>query len=157
MPIRKRKISYKLNLEKELENVKPGKRKQAAKEFGEALKNGILRATRKQKSPVSGQNKYKKLSKDYKKFKTKQGKAPVPNLRLEKEMLPSIRIDATKNGVELKITDRVEKLKAFNHNTGDTVPKRKFIPDDSKDEKFKRNVLSDAKKSLKKYIKPKKG
>ncbi len=35
---------------------------------------------------------------------------------------------------------RVEKLKSFNHNTGDTLPQREFIPSD--DKTFKQPILT---------------
>ena len=134
MPIRKSKISYTLNLEKELKDVSPGKRKKAAREAGEAARQGILSFTNSLRSPVH-RGKYKsRLSKKYREAKTAMGKGNRANLRLDQKMLSSLKVDSTKKDFTLKITDSLEKKKASGHNKGDYNGgvKRQFLPDDSK-------------------------
>lgn len=135
-----------MGLSKILKDVPKGKRKKAAQHFGEIVREKILEYTGNERSPISKQGRYKALSKKYKEFKRDKGKGTRPNLRLNEDMLPSMRVDATKKDFTLRITDRVEKLKAYNHNVGDTVPKRQFIPRGK--QKLKRNILKEARESM---------
>ena len=52
--------------------------------------------------------------------------------------------DGKKDNVEIGIWDKDETPKAFNHNTGDTLPMRKFIP--LEDEKFKQPIINKIKR-----------
>lgn len=87
--------------------------------------------TENSKSPVSGK-KFKGLSKDYKKFKKAKGKGTKANLRLKEDMLPKLKSKNTKKGVmiEMRTGSEKELAKAYNHNVGDTLPARPFLPDD---------------------------
>ena len=156
MPIRKRKISYTLNLEKELKDVPKGKRAKATREAGEVARQSILDRTNGLSSPVSGGRYNTRLSKKYREKKTAMGKGGVPNLRLDEKMLNSIRVDGTKKDFTLKITDALEKKKASGHNKGDYTAskkdlRRQFLPDDSIGEKFKRDIKTKILNVLKKY------
>jgi hypothetical protein len=91
----------------------------------------IFETTSQAISPVTGST-FRPLSKDYKAAKKKLGKGTTANLRLKERMLPSMVTQNKANGVEFKITDSKEKLKANNHIKGDTLPRRPFLPDDSK-------------------------
>lgn len=51
--------------------------------------------------------------------------------------------DASVNTIDVGIfqdAPQVERLKSFNHNVGDTVPERRFIPE--KDQNFKRQITT---------------
>ena len=85
--------------------------------------------TQQAKSPVSGKR-FKALSPEYKGFKKSKGKGTKADLSLFEKMLPSFKVKALVNSVKLEITKALEKKKAFNHNTGDTLPRREFLPDD---------------------------
>ena len=49
------------------------------------------------------------------------------NLRLYGEMLNAITYDIAQDAIEISFDDELEAAKAYNHNTGDTVPKREFF------------------------------
>jgi hypothetical protein len=81
------------------------------------------------KSPVSGAP-YKTFRKDKK-----------PSLLFEEgDLRDAIEWEPTKKGIKIGVFDKDETPKAFNHNTGDTLPTRRFIPLD--DETFKRPIIS---------------
>ena len=96
--------------------------------------------TAEENSPVKSQRAFKPLSPDYKKKKRKEGKGTKANLRLDLNMLPSLKHSNAPEGVTIKITDPLEKKKADNHNNGVTVPKRQFLPNDSLDQDFKPQI-----------------
>jgi hypothetical protein len=82
-------------------------------------------------SPVSGGS-FKKFRKDKK-----------PSLLFEEGDLRSsidFRVTNTKNNLKIGVFDKKETPIAFNHNTGDTLPVRQFIP--IGDETFKRPIIS---------------
>lgn len=73
---------------------------------------------------------FKKYSDDYKKslaFKA-FGKTSKVNLELTGQMLGTMElIENTENKIVIGWEDDTEIKKAYNHNTGDTVPKREFF------------------------------
>ena len=158
MPIEKGKISYKVDLSEELDKlgITGNKRKEAAQAAGEVALGGILEATEQEISPVNRMRGFPSLAKEYKKFKRKKGKGTKANLRLNEEMLPSMKVEADKNSFTIKITDSTEKKKAYNHNTGDTLPKRQFLPDDERDQKLKPGIRTAYLKMLEEYKNAKK-
>lgn len=163
MPIQKSKISYTVDLEEELNelDVAPGKRKKATLEAGREALRQIKEYTSNTNSPVKNQGTYKALSEKYADFKKKDGQPPVPNLRLNFDMLNSMKVESTKKGFTIKITDSKEKKKAFNHNTPkdkiNKLPKRQFIPDDTKKQKFKKPIEKQYLRKLKDYARKAKG
>jgi len=137
MPIKKNKISFTLDLTDRLKKVKPSKRKETAELIGITLIDSMGEFLDRSTSPVSKGLFKKTLSKAYKKL---TGKTKA-DLQLSGDMLGDLQVDAFKDRVTIKITDREEKLKSFNHNTGDTLPVRKFLPDDANNEKFKPAIM----------------
>jgi hypothetical protein len=82
-------------------------------------------------SPVSG-GPYKKFRKDKK-----------PSLLYEEGELRSAldwKPTTSKTKLKIGIFDKEETPKAYNHNVGDTLPVRRFIP--MEDESFKRPIIS---------------
>ena len=69
-----------------------------------------------------------------------------------------MRVEADKESFTIKITDPTEKKKAFNHNTGDTLPRRQFLPNDEKNQQLKPGIRKAYLKMLDEYKsdKPKK-
>ncbi len=58
-------------------------------------------------------------------------------------MRSQITFTEFRDGVDVGIFENApekERLKSFNHNTGDTLPQRQFIP--KKEQKFKRDINS---------------
>lgn len=100
-------------------------------------------------SPVTGER-FEPLSKEYRELKMKKVGNKKANLKLEGDMRSALKTQIKSDGVEFKITDSLEKKKAYNHTIGDTLPRRPLLPDDSKkkgkyatfDESIKRGIKS---------------
>jgi hypothetical protein len=54
-------------------------------------------------------------------------------------MLDSLTFEVTGTKVIIGIFDSDQAPKAYNHNTGDTLPMRQFIP--TEDQTFKRDIM----------------
>jgi len=68
-------------------------------------------------------------------------------------MMNSLKTKNLSNGVEFKITDALQKKKLFNHNTGDTLPKRMALPDDGQDRGKEKNFSPAIREGIKSIIK----
>lgn len=91
-------------------------------DVGYAVIDAIVERTRKGKS-VKG-NKFRKLSKAYAEAKG----STKANLTLDGDMLDELDIVSIKgNKVKISWEDDLQIKKAFNHDTGDTLPKREFL------------------------------
>lgn len=121
-----------MDLREKLKKVPRASRKEAKELVGVYLLDAILNDTEGSKSPVTGK-KFKALSKDYKKLKKSKGKGTKANLRLNEDMLPKLKSKNTKAGVKIEMRTSLDKelAKGYNHNTGDTIPARPFLPDDN--------------------------
>lgn len=82
-------------------------------------------------SPVTGEE-FQALSDEYRKAKQKAGKGGNADLHFKDKMINAIKAVFKEDAVEFKITDSNEKKKAHNHNNGVTLPRRQFLPNDSK-------------------------
>ena len=134
MPIKKSKFSFTLDLSEQIKKVKPSKRKAVTELIGITVLDSIEDYTSRGVSPVSkGEYKKNLTSKAYMK---KTGKK-ISDLHLSGAMLGGMTFDNFKERITFKITDGTNKKKAFNHNTGDTLPTREFMPDDEAKGKFK--------------------
>lgn len=110
-----------------LSKVPTSQRTAVKNEVGEFIVDQILRSVSNATSPVEGKGAFKSLSKEY--ADNEKGGNRKANLELDGDMLDSLEFRTTISGVEVGIFDGDETPKAFNHNTGDTLPKRQFIPD----------------------------
>lgn len=151
MPIKKNKISYKLDLEDffESNNIKPSKRKELSELAGATLLGEVLAYLDRGITPVSKGQYKKSLSPEYKKVKKKKGGSGIADMQLSDDMLNSIQINPSTSGVEIKIADTLQKKKAYNHNKGDTLPQRQWLPDDELDETFKATIIKRVKDTIK--------
>ena len=137
MPIKKSKFSFTLDLSEQIKRVKPSKRKAVTELIAITVLDSIENYTSRGVSPVSkGEYKKNLTNKEYMK---KTGKK-ISDLHLSGSMLGGITFDNFKERITFKITDSLDKKKAFNHNTGDTLPTRKFMPDDAAGDKFKPSI-----------------
>lgn len=136
MPIRKGKISFTLDLTEEIKSVPKERRKDVTELIGITVIDSIGEYLDRNISPVAKGEFKKTLSKSY---KAKTGKNAA-DLQLKGDMLSALGFDNTATKVTFKITDTKQKKKAYNHNVGDTLPVRQFIPDDFKGETFKRSI-----------------
>lgn len=154
MPIALDEMSYKLDLKEELDKagIDKSKRKTALEAVGMYILGEIKSYVDKTKSPVKGQGGFKALEKEYKKYKKKLGKGSKADLQLTGDMLNTLKVKSTQKYVKLEITKGKEIKKAYNHNVGDTLPQRQFLPDDNDSESaFKRNITSGIKKVIEEF------
>lgn len=108
--------------------------KDIKQEVGDFVIESILSELADSKTPVSGGKFKSKLSKAY---MEETGKT-FANLDLNGDMLNSLTSKVTASGVQVGIFNPDQAIKAYNHNVGDTLPKRQFIP--SPKENFKRDI-----------------
>ena len=158
MPIEKEEVSFTYDLDELLDDVPIEDREDAAYDAGNVALDAVKSYMAKQTSPVKGEGKFQALSKDYKKIKQKIAGNKKANLKLFGDLDESMEVEANDNSFTISIReDNVEK--AYNHNTKKTkenpLPKRQFLPNDAKNETFKRDVISKIKKEIKKYKKTK--
>lgn len=120
-----------MNLDKfkKWDKVPKNKKAELKKDIFDMVKLQIDSYTREQRSPVTG-GKFKKLSESYAKLKKKMVGNDKPDLHLRDKMIKSIRADFLADRIRFKITAESQIAKSYNHLTGDTVPKRQFLPDD---------------------------
>ena len=152
MPIKKEKVSFTYNLGSLLENVPDEDREDAAFDAGYAALDAGKEYMAGASSPVKGSGRFKALSKDYKKKKQKIAGNTNPNLKLFGDLDEAMEVDADENSFTINIRDD-NAAKAYNHNVGDTLPKRQFLPDDQRGETFKRSVVTKIKEQIAKYKK----
>lgn len=109
-------------------------RAKVKEKIAKALISEVKKNLRSSTSPVTGE-KLTPLSDKYRAIKKKQGKGTSANLKLFGDLQDSLDSRISGNKVSIGIFGETkEKLKSFNHNTGDTLPKRQFLPDDGGDE-----------------------
>lgn len=127
LTLSKSDVSQTINLE-ELLGVSFRGKKDLRLAIAQAVIDAIVERTEKGKD-ISG-NEFAKYSKDYKASTTFKllKDSTKPNMTLTGAMLASIDVLGDgPNTIRIGYRDNEETLKAFNHNTGDTVPARKFF------------------------------
>ena len=153
MPINKTEVSFTYDLDNLLEDVPDEDREDAAFDAGNAALDAVKGYMQGSSSPVKGEGKFKALSKEYKKRKRKIAGNTKANLKLFGDLDEAMEIEANENSFTISIKDDNTE-KAYNHNVGDTLPKRQFIPDEARGETFKRSVVKKIKDEIAKYKKP---
>lgn len=100
-------------------------------EIGEYLVEQILASTAESKSPIAGYGKFPALSKQYKEEKEESGRAGVPNLDFDGDMLSSLTYEVTEEGIKIGIFgDQAPKADGHNNFSGESsLPLRRFLPD----------------------------
>lgn len=125
MPISQDQVTKEVNL-----NLPSGLDSSVAKEIkeevGDFIKVSILDYVGDGKSPVTGRP-FKALNTDY--AEEEKGGRRLANLDLNGDMLNAVEFKITPDGVEVGIFDSGQSPKAYNHNQGDTLPRRQFIPE----------------------------
>jgi len=121
-----RKLKLKINLE-ELFGI-PVENRALREAIGGRLIEKIVARTQ-GGTDVNGRS-FKKYSKSYQDslaFKV-HGKGGNVDLTLSGDMLASMQVgDSSPERLTIEFPDETENAKAFNHNTGDTLPKREFF------------------------------
>ena len=147
MPLSKSEISYKLNLSKELEGETLSKKKEIKRAVAKFVLEEIESFTKSEVSPVTDHG-FDPLNKAYAKVKKKLGKGSKADLHLKGKMISSIKaVTGGIDSVVFKINQKKQLKKAFNHITGDTLPKRPFLPNDKLGVKSKYGSFSPSIKS----------
>lgn len=119
--------------------VEKSDRESILKEVGDFLVNEVISYTESGVSPIEGWGKFTpKLNKHY--ADTMKAGDRTPNMDLTGDMLASLTFEIVGGKLKIGIFDEDQAKKAFNHNTGDTLPKRPFIP--TSDESFDPDIMS---------------
>ena len=160
MPIRKNEVSFTYDLDELLDEVPEDDREDAAFEAGEVALGKVHEYMDRQLSPVKGESYFRALKKDspYRKLKQKRVGNQNPNLRLTGKLIEAMEVDADESSFKIfvkKNRKNTDIKKAYNHNVGDTVIKRQFLPNDSKrGQTFKRSIVKAIKETIAKYKVP---
>lgn len=124
------------------EDPNPDTEEDVRQECADFARDQILNYVANENSPVQGHGKFKKLSKDYKKFKQKSGLPGVPDLIFSGDMLDALKATVEGSVVRVGITGKQgDKADGHCNLSGESkLPTRRFIPDH--DEHFKGPILS---------------
>jgi hypothetical protein len=144
MPISLDEIEY--DFLPDLSDVPDQLKDEALNDIGEFLIDSILDYVSRSISPVNGGSFQAKLSREY---AEREGKSRA-NLDLNGDMLDSLGFGVIGETIKIMITDKDQIPKAYNHNVGDTLPQRQFIPDD--DQTFKSDILRGVNRIIAEYI-----
>lgn len=155
MPIRKSRVSYTMDLKKDLEKIPRKDRKAAAEKIAKLIKSQILSYTKEAKSPVKGGAYTSTLTnKKYRDLKRRTKGTTRANLRLKESMLSNLKSKAKGTKIVVKIEgSRKDVAKAAGHNNGDYNGGvvRQFIPDDTKRQSFKKPIIDKINKIISSY------
>jgi hypothetical protein len=133
-----------------IDQVSDNLRSDLVNEVGDYLIQSILDYVGEAKSPVAG-GKYKAtLSESYAKSQ-KMGDT-MANLDLNGDMLNALtfKTNADNGTVTVGIFEESQAVKSYNHNVGDTLPQRQFIP--GEDQLLKAEIIRGVRRILKGYL-----
>lgn len=149
MPSERNEVSYFFNTFDLTQNIDDNVLEDANFAAGEVALKAIKEYAEQRKSTVKGVNgKYAKLSKEYAERKKELVGNSNPNLELTGSMLDGLEVDSDDDGFVIRVND-ADVEKAYNHQVGDTIPKRQFLPYD--EQTFKDEIVKRIKTELKKY------
>lgn len=133
------KTEVKVDLSKELKGLASDIKSKISADVADLIRREVGNdAVNNALSSVTGKR-FKGLSKKYKALKKSEGKGTRANLLLDGDMLGNLKKSSTVQTVKLKITKSKEIKKFFNHNTGDTIPKRQALPNEG--EGFRSGIM----------------
>jgi len=133
-----------------IDQVPSNLRSDLVNEVGDYLVQSILDYVGEAKSPVAG-GKYKAtLNEDY--ANSMKNGDRLANLDLNGDMLNALtfKTNAATGKVTVGIFDDEQAIKSYNHNKGDTLPKRQFIPDE--DQLLQAEIIRGVKRILEGYL-----
>jgi len=146
-----------------LGKVPIGDREQVKEEIGDFLINEVLRSVEKGFSPVQGEGRFKKLTKDY--ADKEKGGRRTSNLNLDGDLLEELKYKLTSSGINFGYLDGKEREKADGHNQhsakairwaqgmDDPFPKRRYVPKGG--QKFTDKIEKGIKEIIKEFEKEK--
>ena len=133
------KVEVKIDLSKELKGIPSFHKTEITATVAKLLRKEIGNdAVVNARSSVTGK-KFPKLSPDYKAHKKKLGKGGNANLVLNGDMLGDFKQTSSVQTIKLEIKKKLEKKKFYNHNVGDTLPKRQALPNEG--EAFRKGIM----------------
>ena len=137
--ISKSKVTVDIKLDKYplYNKLTPREKGDVKYEIGEAVISEIQDYLGGGITPVSGGDYKRELSKKYKEIKDG---APYADLLLDGDLWNAMEYKPTSKGVEIGIFDSDQAPKAYNHQVGDTLPRRQYLPDSG--QSFKRPIES---------------
>lgn len=130
-----------IDLSDELDGLSEADKKQLREEIGEILVEEILASVADRNTPIQGAPAFKKLSKEYKKFKLEETGSGEPNLDLTGDLISSIDYKVEGNSLKLGVFDPENAGKADGHNNfsgKSNLPERRFLPKEG--ETFKKSI-----------------
>lgn len=101
---------------------------EALSEIADYVKTEILQYVGQGTSPVSGGRWKKALSPAYRKIKEKISGVGFANLEEYGDLLDALEAKVVDGKIQVGIWRANQVAKAYNHNAGDTLPQRQFIP-----------------------------
>lgn len=127
--------------------------REAVREF---VLDKVLQYIAEGKSPVSGEGNFRGLKKSYKKVKEEVSGSTDPNLELYGDMLDALDIKINGNKLILLVSDSSQKGKSEGHNQFETdgppgLVKRRFIPNEEDDQRFKKDIENGIRETLMDY------
>lgn len=113
----------------------PATRDKAKQMIGDYLVEAIQQAVGHDMSPVDGEGKFKKLSKEYAHKKKEEVGNTEPNLELSGDMLNALAFRETSKGIEIGVFgEQAPKADGHNNFSGDSrIPTRRFLPDEGQE------------------------
>jgi hypothetical protein len=145
MPINEEETSFYIPID--LPNEIKGKdKRQLLDDVGEYIVTAMLDYIGEAKTPVSGGKFKKTLSSEYAK---REGKK-LANLDLNGDMLNALTWKIASGGLEIGIFDEAQAIKSYNHNIGDTLPQRQFIPNDG--QSLKKDIVQGIESIIGEYV-----
>lgn len=127
------RTSSELDLFDEIAIRDPAARARAKADVGEYLLEAIQQAVGHDVSPVAGEGKFAKLSKEYAAKKASEVGNKEPNLEVTGDMLSALNFRETSNGIEIGVFgEQAPKADGHNNFSGKSkLPMRRFLPDDT--------------------------
>jgi hypothetical protein len=132
------------------------KRREVLEELADYVRTEVLSYVGDGKSPVAGGQWKRSLSPEYKKVKEKISGSTFANLELYGDMLDALEARVTSKGtIQFGIWDATEAAKADGHNnfSGESeLPAREFIPNEDKNQTFKKPIVDGMKAIAKEFF-----
>lgn len=154
MPTNLGEVSFTFNTSDLLEDIDDNVKEDANFAAGEVALEAVKEYMSKQVSPVKGKGKFRALkNKKYKQYKQKLVGNQNPNLELTGTMKDGMYVDSDQDSFTIFVDDDNAE-QAYNHQVGETVRQRQFLPFD--DGTFKAPIINKIKDELSKYKKGRK-
>jgi len=147
-----RKVKYDFNPFSKV-RLRGESRESAKEEIKDYVLSQVLNDLGEARSPVDGQG-FKALSPTHRAKKQTQGLPPIANLEFEGDLLDGLVVeDSPRGGIRITVSEGEQK-KADGHNNfsgKSKLPRRAFIPDAKRDERFRSAIEEGIDRILQRY------